>query len=41
MENIKFALDIGTRTVIGVAYTYQNEKVNIVDEEIIEHKKEQ
>lgn len=39
MENLKFALDIGTRTVIGIAYTYEDEKIKIVDEEILEHKK--
>lgn len=39
MENLRFALDIGTRTVIGIAYTYEDEKIKIVDEEIQEHKK--
>ncbi|SHF22677.1 cell division FtsA domain-containing protein [Caloramator proteoclasticus] len=39
MENIKFALDIGTRTVIGIAFTLDEDKIKIVDEEIIEHKK--
>ncbi|MCX7694178.1 MAG: rod shape-determining protein [Caloramator sp.] len=39
MENIKFALDIGTRTVIGIAFEVDGDKIKIVDEEIIEHKK--
>lgn len=39
MENIKFALDIGTRTVIGIAFTLDEDRIKIVDEEIIEHKK--
>ncbi|MBZ4664544.1 MAG: cell division protein FtsA [Caloramator sp.] len=39
MENIKFALDIGTRTVIGVAFVIDGDKIKVVDEEIIEHKK--
>ncbi|WP_027309528.1 cell division FtsA domain-containing protein [Caloramator sp. ALD01] len=39
MENIKFALDIGTRTVIGVAFVVDGDKIKVVDEEIIEHRK--
>ncbi|KRQ86763.1 Cell division protein FtsA [Caloramator mitchellensis] len=39
MNNLKFALDIGTRTVVGVAYTFEGDKIKIIDEEIIEHRK--
>lgn len=39
MEGLKFAIDIGTRTVIGVVYTVEEDKLKIIDEEVIEHKK--
>lgn len=36
-EELIFGLDIGTRTVIGVAGKMQGEKFNIIDAEIMEH----
>ncbi|MCX7902887.1 MAG: rod shape-determining protein [Caloramator sp.] len=39
MEGLKFAIDIGTRTVIGVAYCVEEGKTKIMDVEIEEHKK--
>ncbi|WDU83115.1 hypothetical protein [Caloramator sp. Dgby_cultured_2] len=39
MEDLKFAIDIGTRTVIGVAYYVEDGKRIIKDIEIEEHKK--
>lgn len=37
-DDLIFALDIGTRTVIGIVGYYENEKLNVVDMEVIEHK---
>jgi cell division protein FtsA len=39
VEDLKFAIDIGTRTVIGVAYYVEDGKRIIKDIEIEEHKK--
>ena len=38
-KNIIFALDIGTRSIIGVVCTQEDEKLNIIASEIIEHEK--
>lgn len=38
-HNLIFALDIGTKTVIGVVGYYENEIFKILDSEMIEHKK--
>lgn len=36
-DEMIFSLDIGTRTVIGIVATYENNKLNIVASEILEH----
>lgn len=36
-DNCIFALDIGTRTVIGLLCTVENERLHVVAEEIMEH----
>ncbi|MGF7056715.1 cell division protein FtsA [Brassicibacter mesophilus] len=38
-DDLIFSLDIGTRTVIGVVGTYQNNKFKIIASEILEHQK--
>ena len=38
-KNIIFALDIGTRSIIGIVCTQEDEKLKIVASEIIEHEK--
>lgn len=37
-NDIIFALDIGTRTVVGIVGIYEKEKFNIIDSESIKHK---
>lgn len=37
-DDLVFALDIGTRTVIGVVGYYEGDKFNVVDIDVVEHK---
>lgn len=37
-DNLVFALDIGTRTVIGVVGFYEDDQFKVIDTEMIEHK---
>lgn len=37
-DNLIFALDIGTRTVIGVVGFYEDDKFKVIDIDVVEHK---